>query len=65
MIDIPTVLLIFHTPSSRAREILAAGVLEPEDKKPKGDEEYAGVEVKEIDGLPPLPAGYHHTNWRR
>ena len=58
-------LLIFHAHTSRAREILAAGVLDPEDKKPKEDEEYARVDVREIDGLPPLPAGYSHTNWMR
>ena len=58
-------LLIFHAHTSRAREILAAGVLDPEDKKPKEDEEYARLDVREIDGLPPLPAGYTHTNWMR
>ena len=54
-----------YTHTSRAREILAAGVLEPEDKKPKDDEEYARLEVREIDGLAPLPSGYFHTNWMR
>ena len=58
-------LLIFHAHTSRAREILVAGVLEPEDAKPKEIEEYARVEVREVDGLPSLPAGDFHTNWMR
>ena len=54
-----------YTHTSRAREILAAGVLEPEDKKPKEEEEYVRLDVREIDGLPSLPAGYFITNWLR
>ena len=48
-------------PTSRARETLAAGVLEPRDKKIQ--EEFQ--DSREIEGLPSLPDGYVITEWMR
>ena len=44
-----------------ARHILAAGVLDPDDKKPQ--EEFQ--EMRTVGGIPELPEGYMITEWLR
>ena len=49
------------TTSAPSRQLLAAGVLDPDDKKPQ--EEFQ--EIVHMAGMPRLPDGYTFTEWLR
>ena len=50
-----------NPPTAYARQILARGSLDPEEKKPMTDFE----DNRTVQGLPELPAGYKVTEWLR